>query len=282
MALSPGRWLLFGQSVVSFERILVVALAIASTLAAGLTPAPGERTAIAASRLALATAANVIALPLVAYLLVRVGSMEGAGGLVLAAAAPGGSTGPLLAVLGRGDGAAAAFMFVVLTFAGMAAALLATLALNVAGMTTVLVASFIVVVSSVTPLLIGLGIRARRPTIAAAWQPWLSRLSLILLVATIALLAVEHGHAARATSVIVGAVITLLALCIGRLVDGSAARVAVAQVSAVRNLTLVLLVLAVVGAPAVDTMAVLAYGLSMYVVTLAAAFWWRSAMNRSW
>ena len=36
MALSPGRWLLCGQGVVIVERILVVALAVASTLAAGL------------------------------------------------------------------------------------------------------------------------------------------------------------------------------------------------------------------------------------------------------
>lgn len=265
----------------SVDRILVVALAIASTLAAGLAADARESTAIATGKLALVTGANVLALPLVAYLVLRVGAIDGAGGLVLAAAAPGGSTGPLLAVLGRGDAPAAAFTFVVLTFAGMAAALIATMALNVAGMTTVLVASLVVVVSSVGPLLVGLGIRARRPSLASTCQPWISRLSLVLLLATIVVLAVQHGHAARATSVIVGAVITLLALCIGRLVDGPAARVAVAQVSAVRNLTLVLLVLAVVGAPAADTMAVLAYGLSMYVVTLAAAVWWRSAMKRS-
>ncbi len=90
MALSPGRWLLLGQSVVSLERILVVALAIASTLAAGLTADPRERTTITSTKLALVIAANVLALPLMAYVLVRVGSVEGAGGLVLAAAAPGG------------------------------------------------------------------------------------------------------------------------------------------------------------------------------------------------
>jgi BASS family bile acid:Na+ symporter len=265
----------------SVERVLVVALAVASTLAAGLAADARARSSIRAGRLALVTVANIVALPLTAYVLARVASVDAVGGLVLAAAAPGGSTGPLLALLGRGDAPTAAIAFLVLTLAGMVAALIATMALDVAGVATVAVASLVVVVTSVGPLLAGVAIRARRPAIAVAWQPWLSRLSLALLVATIAVLAVRHGDAARAESIIVGAVVTLVALCIGLLVDGRAARVAVAQVSAVRNLTLVLLVLAVVGAPPADTMAVLAYGLAMYVVTLAAAFGWRSGMTRT-
>ena len=73
----------------------------------------------------------------------------------------------------------------------------------------------------------------------------------------------------------IGAVVTLLALAIGAAVDGRAARIAVAQVSAVRNLTLVLLVLAVVGAPPAETMAALGYGLAMYVIAIVAAAWTR-------
>ena len=264
----------------SLERFLVVALAIVSTLAAGLAAETRARSSITAGTLALVTAANVLALPLAAYLLVQAFSIEGGGGLVLAAAAPGGSTGPLLAVLGRGDAQVAAVTFLVLTLAGMVTALLATMALDIAGFTTVLAASAVVVTSSVGPLIAGLAIRARRPVLAAAWQPWLSRLSLALLGATIVVLAVRHAGAARAATVIVGAVVGAFALGIGGLVRDRASRVAVAQVSAVRNLTLVLLVLAVIGAPPAETMAALAYGLAMYVATLVTAAWWRSGMRQ--
>lgn len=264
----------------SAERVLVFVLAVASTLAAGLAADARARARVGAGRMALVVAANVIALPLVAYALLRVASIDAGHGLVLAAAAPGGSTGPLLAVLGRGDAPTAAIAFVVLTLAGMAAALVATIALDVAGLGAIAIASVVVVISSVGPLLAGLAVRARRPAIAAAWQPWIARASLALLVATIALLAIRHAAAARAADLAIGAIVTVLALAIGGLAAERSARIAVGQVSAVRNLTLVLLVLAVVGAPPRETMAALAYGLSMYVVTLGAAAWSRSAMKR--
>jgi BASS family bile acid:Na+ symporter len=279
VAPSAGGWLLLGERVVNVEQALVLVLAGASTLASGLASDARERTAITPARLALVAAANMVGLPLVAYVLLQIAPFDGAGGVVLAAAAPGGSTGPLLGMLARGDAPTAAFTFVVLTFAGMATALIATMVLDVAGLAPLVVASLVVAVGSLGPLLVGLAIRARRPSLAAALHPWTSRLSLVLLLATIIVLAVEHGHAAHATAVLIGVVLTVLALCIGRLASGRAARVAVAQVSAVRNLTLVMLVLAVVGGSANETMAVLAYGLSMYVVTLAAALWWRSAMK---
>jgi len=259
----------------SVERLLVVALAIASTLAAGLAADVRGGQPVRPRRVAVAVAANVVALPLLAYALVRAIGLPGAGGLVIAAAAPGGSTGPLLAVLARGNAAVAALMFVVLTLAGMAAALIATMAFDVAGLSSVLIASLVVVVSSVGPLMLGLAIRARRPATAQRWQPWLSRLSLALLVATIAVLAARHGHAASAADLVVGAALTVAALAVGFVAGDRPARIAVAQVSAVRNLTLALLVLAVVGAAPAQTMAVLAYGLSMYVITLIAAAWWR-------
>jgi len=260
---------------VSLERVLVVALALTSTLAAGLAADAAGGARLPPRRLALIVVANVAVLPALAYAILRLGAFDAGRGLLLAAAAPGGSTGPLLAVLGGGDAPIAARTFVALSLAGVAAALIATAALDVAGVGKVLAASAIVVASTVGPLLVGLALRARRPRRAAAWQPWLSRLSLALLVATIALLAARHGGAARTLDVAVGAAVTLLALAIGAAIDGRAARIAVAQVSAVRNLTLVLLVLAVVGAPPAETMAALGYGLAMYVIALAAAAWTR-------
>jgi len=260
---------------VSLERVLVVALALTSTLAAGLAADATGDARLPPRRLALIVVANVAVLPALAYAILRLGAIDADRGLLLAAAAPGGSTGPLLAVLGGGDAPIAARTFVALSLAGVAAALIATAAFDVAGVGKVLAASAIVVASTVGPLVVGLALRARRPRRAVAWQPWLARLSLALLVATIALLAARHGGAARALDVMIGAAITLLALAIGVAADGRAARIAVAQVSAVRNLTLVLLVLAVVGAPPAETMGALGYGLAMYVIALAAAAWTR-------
>ena len=264
----------------SAERVLVVALAVTSTLAAGLAAQVGGAVRLPPRRLALVIAANVIALPLLTYAGLRLAAVDAGAGLMLAAAAPGGSTGPLLAVLGRGDAAIAAVAFVALTLVGMVAAIGATIALDAAGLGAIVRASLVVTASSVGPLLIGLAARRRWPARAARWQPWLARVSLVLLVATIVLLAVRHGESARAVDVAVGAIVTVVALAIGLVVDGRAARVAVAQVSAVRNLTLVLLVLAVIGAAPAETMAALAFGLAMYVVTLGAAVAWRSATTR--
>lgn len=264
----------------SAERALVVVLAVASTLAAGLAADVRHATPLPRRRLAAVIIANVIALPLATYALLRGAGLDVRVALVLAAAAPGGSTGPLLAVLGRGDATIAALGFVALTLAGMVAAIGATLALDAAGVSAIVRAALVVGASSLGPLLVGLAVRARWPGRAAAWHAWLSRLSLALLLATIVLLAARHGHAARGADVAIGAIVTVLALAIGQLVDGRAARIAIAQVSAVRNLTLVLLVLAVIDAAPGETMAALAYGLAMYVVTLGAAVVWRSATTR--
>ena len=262
------------------ERVLVFALAVVSTLAAGLAAglaADGSRApALSPRRLVVVIAANVLALPLATWLALRAASLEGPG-LVLAAAAPGGSTGPLLALLGRADARVAAVSFLALALAGTASALVATIAVDVAGLAAVAAAGAAVLATSVVPLVAGLALRARRPTRAAAWQPWLSRAGLALLVATIAVLARGHGDAARAADVAVGGLVTVAALAIGLVVTGRAARIAVAQVSAVRNLTLALVVLAATGAPPAASLSVLGYGLAMYVVTGAAAAWWRSA-----
>lgn len=265
----------------SIERVLVVALALTSTMAAGLAADARAPARLGGWRMVALVAGNVVALPLLTYLVTRVAAVDGAGGLVLAAAAPGGSTGPLLAILSRGEAATAARAFVALTIAGMVAALIATAALDVAGLGAVALATVVVAVSSLGPLLAGLAVRARRPAEAVRWQPWLSRLSLALLLATIAALTVRHHDAARPGPLLVGAVLTVAALALGRLAPAGGARVATAQVSAVRNLTLVLLVLTVVRAPAADTMAALAAGLAMYVVALVAALVWRSGMKRS-
>ncbi len=262
----------------TIERLLVFALAVVSTLAAGLAADGHRAPGLPPRRLAIVVAANLLALPVATWLVLRAAELDDAA-LVLTVAAPGGSTGPLLALLGRGDAQVAAVGFVALTLAGTLSALVATVAVDVTGLAAVVVAAGAVLATTVGPLLVGLVLRARRPARAAIWQPSLSRAGLALLLATIAALAARHLEAARAVDAIVGATATVAAFAIGLAVPGRAARVAVAQVSAVRNLTLALVVLAATGAPPAASLTVLGYGLGMYSVTLVAAAWWRSAKN---
>ena len=261
------------------ERLLIGALAVVSTLAAGLAAAPEGGAAVARRTMVLAVVLNVAALPLAVWAAVRLAGLDAAGGLVLAAAAPGGSTGPLLAVLGGGEAALAARAFVVLTVAGTGSALAVTAALDAGSGGAVAVAALVGAATALAPLVAGLAVRARAPAWARHWQPWLARLALALLVATVAVLAARHGAAARLADVVVGAGATVAALAIGRVAGGPAARCALAQVSAVRNLTLALVVLAAIGAPPARSVSVLGYGLAMYVVALAAAVGGRSAMK---
>lgn len=261
------------------ERALVVALALTSTAAAGLATGRGAAPRLGALRWTTIALANLAALPLFALALVRAVELDGGTGVIVAAAAPGGSTGPLLALLGRGEARLAATAFVALTVAGTATALLAAQLLAVAEVTTVATTALVVAATSLLPLAAGALVRARASAVAARWQPRLARLSLGLLLATVALLTIRHGHAARPSAIAVGAVLTVAALAIGGLARTAEAQIAIGQVSAVRNLTLVLLVLAVLDAAPAATMAALAYGLAMYAVTLGAAAWTRSAMK---
>ena len=100
-----------------------------------------------------------------------------------------------------------------------------------------------------------------------------ARLGLLLLVVTVGMLAVRHAHQASAT--VIGAATST---AIGRVTRGPRARrVAIAQVSTVRNLTLALLVLSAVAAPGEAFLAVLGYGLAMYVGAGLVAAWTRYA-----
>ena len=83
-------------------------------------------------------------------------------------------------------------------------------------------------------------------------------------VITVGLLAVHHRHRAAGTDLAVGAALVAASQAIGLAAPTRARALAVAQVSTVRNLTLALVVLGAVGAPAEATAAVLAYGAVMY------------------
>lgn len=267
------------------EQALVGALAIASALSVGLSVDPSA----AAGRLERGSfvavlAVNVLALPLVAWLLHGALGLGLAGaGLLVAAAAPGGSTGPLLAVVAGGDATTAARLFAVTTVVGTASALVATLVLEGTDLAGLARAGLLVALASLAPLGLGVLVRAHRPAWAQRLAPVLSRVSLGLLVVTVGGLAVRHGSAAEASDLAVASVVVAASFAPGLLVRGRSRRLAVAQVSATRNLTLALLVLAALGAGPRATVAVLGYGLVMYLATGAVAVVarWRAARGRA-
>lgn len=253
------------------EGALILVLAIASTSSAGIAAGlAGKDGAIGRGELAAVVAGNLIALPVLAWLLSSgLGSAAGFG-LIVAAAAPGGSTGPVLAVVAGGDARFAARLFVVLTVAGTAGALAASLVVGPGGAASVARAAVIVAAAAIGPLAAGLALAARRRDLAIRLAPWLSRASLALLVVTIGLLTVRHAHRAALPDLAASTVIVAASLALGALA-GRGRGLATAQVSAVRNLSLALVVVAAVGAPPEATGAVLGYGLVMYLAAGAVA-----------
>lgn len=251
---------------------LVLALSVVSTLSAGA--AVGDRHWRAHVRgTGLLVLVNLLALPVAAWALGRALDLGGAGaGLVIAAAAPGGSTGPLLSLLSRGDEGVAAALFAVLTVAGTVTALGATLVFDVAGVGSVARAAAIVTAVSLAPLFVGVIVRVRRPALAAAMARWLSRLGALLLLATVVALAMQHGGDLAGAGALAASAALLVASALPALVLAARARrVAAAQVALVRNLTLALVVLTAVSAPPSAVGAVLSFGLVMYVLAVALA-----------
>jgi BASS family bile acid:Na+ symporter len=267
------------------EQALVGALSIASTLSVGLSVDPAAGVGrLARGAFAAVLAMNVLALPLLAWALHGALGLGLAGaGLLVAAAAPGGSTGPLLAVVAGGEATTAARLFAITTVVGTVGALLATLALEGTGLGGLARAGLLVALASLAPLGLGVLVRARRPAWAERLAPWLSRVSLALLALTIGGLAIRHGSKAAASDLAVASIIVAASFAPALLVHGRARRLAVAQVSAIRNLTLALLVLAALDAGPRATMAVLGYGLVMYLATgaVAAVARWRAARSRA-
>ncbi len=251
---------------------LVIALAVVSTLAAGASVDDRRwRAHLAGTRGVLAL--QLLALPALAWALDRGLGLGPAGaGLIVAAAAPGGSTGPLLALLAGGAMPFAAALFVALTVAGAVVAVVATLALDVAGVGAVARAAAIVTVVSLAPLLVGLALRARHPTLAIRLARGLSRLGAGLLLATLVALAVQHGgDLADPRTLAVAAALIVASIAPASLLAPRARALAAAQVGLTRNLTLALVVLVAIDAPAAAIGAVLSYGLLMYAAGAAVA-----------
>ena len=251
------------------EQALVIALSLTSTFAAGLAVEPATEPApIARHRVVAIAIAGAVVLPLVAWLLHRTLALGAAGiGVLVASAVPGGSTGPLLAVAAGGDASTAARLFVVLSSLGTVGAIASIVALDAFDPRLVARASATATAASFVPLLLGLAVRRWWPRWADVLARPAARVGLALLIATVALLAVRYGEQAEVVVLLESTLIVLASLAPALLVHGRRQRIAVAQIGAVHNLALALLVLTALEAPPRATLAVLGYGLVMYVVT---------------
>ena len=253
---------------------LIVLLSLASTFGAGVAAAPATvRVPDARRELTMAAVVNLALVPVLAWVGARGLGLGPAGaGLVVAAAAPGGSTGPLLAALAGGDAAVAAALFVALTVAGSGTALIATLAYDVAGWAQVARAALIVTAIGLAPLAVGALVRGRRPQLAARLAPWTSRVGALLLIAVVAALIITRSSPlAPARALALSAALVGASMAPALLIGDRARRLAVAQVGAVRNLTLALVVLTAVAAPPAAVGATLSFGLVMYAATALVA-----------
>lgn len=262
------------------QDLLVGLLLVSGMLALGTVVDAGQlvRRVRRPGGLLVVLAVNLVAVPALGLLLVRVVELDPpvALGLVLAAAAPGGGTGALLALHARGDVPTAVVLQVLLA----ALSLLVTplwLALHAAGAAAdVDVAPLVValLVLQLGPLAGGALLARRRPTVAARVHALARRtadVSLVVLVVGLTVTQYDEldrvgGRALLLMALLVLATLATLALPVGP----APVRRAAALTTAVRNLSLALLAASYADDPPVTALAVLAYGLLMYVLSGAA------------
>jgi bile acid:Na+ symporter, BASS family len=262
---------------VSLQLGVVAALLVAGMLALGtaLDPAVLRDRLRSPGGLLVVLGVNLVAVPASGLLLAGLLPLEPAvaTGLVLAAASPGGGTGALLALHARGDVPTGVVLQVVLAGASL---LVTPLWVRASAGADVDVAPLVVGLLGlqVLPLLLGAALRATRPAAAAALHPLARRtadLTLALLV--VGLLVAEGDQLPRigGGALAAMALLVVVTLATGLLPVGDGpVRRAAAMTTAVRNLSLALLAATYVPDPALTSLAVLAYGLVMYVLAAAA------------
>ncbi|RZU53323.1 BASS family bile acid:Na+ symporter [Krasilnikovia cinnamomea] len=271
----------------SLTSVVLAALLIAAMLAVGTTVdlAGLARVLRRPAPVAVAVAANALVMPGLAVLLLAVFDVSGPGvvGVVLAAAAPGGGSGALLAHHARADAALAVSLQAVLAVAGLVI-LPAWLTvaevrweIGLAALPTVdavlLVAGSLV--GQLVPLGVGMWLRARRPQLAVRVHAVARRIADVLLAGIVlwSLLANAHrlGEVPLVVYAVIAAVVAVgLATYASPGLGAASGRGAVAMTTTVRNLSLALFVAAFAPDPGRVILTVLAYGLVMYAAAVAA------------
>lgn len=250
--------------------ILVIALSVASTFAAGLAcELPAVRGALRTRAIWAALAGNLVVVPVCAWLVLpALESGPSLLGLLVVAAAPGGGIGPLLALLGRGDAALANALFLVLSVAGMMIALALTAVLDIQ-LVDMLRATGLVAASAIAPLIAGVAVKRRAADLASTLVPWISRLGAVLLVTAVLWFAIEHAHRLAVSTLAAAGFLAATSACVGWLASrwaaSRAATLALVEISLVRNVALALVVVTGLGGDPAAIMSVLGYALVMLV-----------------
>lgn len=252
------------------ESLLVISLSVSSTFSAGLAV---ERTptGLPRARFALVVAANLVLVPAIAWLVTLPVDMGVAAiGILVTAAAPGGATGPLMALLARGEPTLAARLFAVLTLVGLVTTVVACAPFYPPEQIA-RAALPVVLGAALAPLVAGIGLRRRLSGLAMRTLPWAKKVSMALLVATVVVLTYRHIATVQLVDLGVATVVALASFAIGLFGRNKAETIAIAQVSATRNLTLALLVLGALGSDGRAIIACLGYGLVMLILTVVVA-----------
>lgn len=260
--------------------LAIQALVVSMMLAMGMELAPRDLRAGLARRwtVALAVAVNVALFPALAFALALAADV-GPGattGLVVCAAAPAGPVGALFVRNARGDLGLALALQAVLTAIALVSAPAAVSLLEPGRSGASLFGGMVeaLLLFQVTPLALGMGLRGATPGVAARLATPTRALANVLLVGIIVGLLVTRG--ALLADAGAGLHLVCLGLTAAPLVaafGGDGTRVAVALVTAVRNLSIALLLsVAFFDDPAVDS-AILVWGLYMMVVPALAAAW---------
>ncbi|GGQ39108.1 hypothetical protein [Couchioplanes azureus] len=277
--------------------VALAALLVTAMLAVGTTvdPAGLRRVRRQPAPVAVAVIANAVLMPGLALVLLAAFDVSGpaATGVLLAAAAPGGGSGALLAHHARADAALAVSLQALLALAGLvilpawltlaeARLHLGLGALPTGGAVLLVVGSL---AGQLVPLMAGMWLRARRPTLAARVHAVARRTADVLLAGIVLWSLIANLHRLgdvplAAYAVIVVVVAAGLITFAGPGPGGAARRGAVAMTTTVRNLSLALFVAAFVPDAGQVILAVLAYGLVMYAAATAAVAPMRRAVTR--
>jgi bile acid:Na+ symporter, BASS family len=263
--------------------VVVGMLLVASMTAVGTALTVTQLRALARRPIVLVAAVvlNAVVVPALAVALCGAAGLPDAAtlGIVLAAASPGGGTGALLTLHARGDLALGAGLQGVLAPVGLVTApgwaAVAGYDVVPPGWGGVLLVGGGLAGQAVR-LTVGMWLRHRRPDTALRVHRLARRVADVLLAALVVYFVVTAGSRLPdlGWAPVVVAVL-LVAVCLASVAVPAwghhAARRAVAMTTTARNLSLALFVAAPVGAPVV--VALLAYGLVMYVLSVPAALW---------
>ena len=265
------------------QQIVVTALVVVMMIAVGLRSDPRDfRAAVGLRQLLWLFVLNLVVVPGLAVVALTQAELPQAVavGVLLCAASPGGPTGPLFAMQARGDVAAAVVALIALAGVSVVTAPLTiswALGLSTAVDASALIGPMIgtLVAAELLPLVVGMALRRWRRALAERLaDPMNKAANLLLLAVLLGLLATKGGVLFEIGALGVGLsiLLVLLNLGVGALATREAPqRRAYVMVTAVRNLSLALLISAAYFPDPRTDGAILTFGLFTMVLPFAAA-----------